>query len=80
MFCTKGPFFSGKWDIFLYLSAYFSIFHDFRNWASFSPHFWIIQWKLQSFTNNCITTIFKIKNTVCAETPCILRFSGAADQ
>ena len=54
------------------LGGYLSIFHNSRDWASFSPHFCIILWMLQPLTSNCINTTFKMKNTVCAETPCSL--------
>ena len=47
-------------------SKYFSIFHDFRDWVSFSLHFLIIRWMLQPLITNGITTVFKIKVTVCA--------------
>ena len=47
------------------LGAHFSIFHDFRNWASFSHHFWIIQMKLQSSITIGIITIIKIKSSLC---------------
>ena len=46
--------------------TYLSIFHYFRNWASFSLHFWTIEWMLQPLIANGKTTIFKMKVTVCA--------------
>ena len=52
------------------LGTYILIFDNFRNWASFSPHFWIIQWKLKPLITNGITVIFKIENTVCNMTRC----------
>ena len=72
MFCTKGPFSVENGTSFYIenLSAYFSIFHDFRNWASFSHHFWLMKWILQHLITSGIITTFKIKNPLCALTPC----------
>ena len=52
------------------LGTYFSIFHNFRNWATFSHHFWTIQLMLQPFITNGIIAILKIKSALCGETPC----------
>ena len=51
--------------------TYLLIFHNFRSLASFSHHFWIIQWILQPLITNGIITINKIKKAVCTQTPCI---------
>ena len=63
----KSFFFNENWTIFEIenLGTYFLIFHSFRNLASFSPHFWIIQWMLQPLIANGIITIIKIKTTLC---------------
>ena len=47
------------------LGTYFSIFHDFSNWASFSLHIWMIKWMLQPLTTYGIITIIKIKTPLC---------------
>ena len=52
------------------LGTYFSIFHNFRNWATFSHHFWIIQLMLKPSITNGIIAILKIKSALCGETPC----------
>ena len=54
------------------LGTYFSIFHNFRNWATFSHHFWIIQMILQPLVTNSIIAMLKIKSALCGETPCIM--------
>ena len=51
--------------------TYFSNFHDFRNWAQFSLHIWIMQWILQPLITYGIITIIKIKTPLCGQTPCI---------
>ena len=56
------------------LGTCFSIFQDFRNWASFSLHFLIKQLMLQPFITNGVITIIKIKTTVCVETPCMFTY------
>ena len=55
------------------LVTQFLIFHNFRNLASFSHHFWIIQWMLQPLINNGIITIIKTKKALCTQTPCSQR-------
>ena len=50
--------------------TYLLIFHNFRSLASFSHHFWIMQWILQPLITNGIITINKIKKAVCTQTPC----------
>ena len=47
------------------LGTYFSIFHDFRSWASFSLHFWIIPWMSQVLITKGIITIVKKKYPLC---------------
>ena len=42
------------------LGTYFSFFHIFRNWASFSLHFWIVKRILQPLITYGIITIIKI--------------------
>ena len=49
--------------------TYLLIFYNFRSLASFSHHFWIIQWTLQPLITNGIITINKIKKgTLCLDT------------
>ena len=47
------------------LGTYFSIFHNSRNWASFSLHFWITKRILQPLITYGIITIIKVKTTLC---------------
>ena len=47
------------------LTTSYSIFHNFRSWASFFPHFWIIQWMLQPLTTNNVNTTLEKKNSLC---------------
>ena len=64
----KNPFFFveyGKSFLIENLGTFFSIFHNFWNLASFSPHFWIRQWMLQPLTTYGIITIIKIKAPLC---------------
>ena len=67
LYWAKNPIFSEKRTIFQIenLGTYFLIFHNFRNWASFSLHLWIIQWILQPLIANGIIVVIKIKNTLC---------------
>ena len=42
------------------LSTCYSIFHNFRSWASFFPDFWIIKWILQPMTTTDMNSILKM--------------------
>ena len=52
------------------LGTYFSIFYNFRNLATFSHHFWIIQLTLQPLITNGIIAMLKMKSALCGVTPC----------
>ena len=47
------------------LGTYCSIFHNSKNLASFSLHFWTIQWMLERPITYFINNLFKTKTTVC---------------
>ena len=72
LFSKKNLYFSAKSAIFQFenLGTYFSIFHNLRNWATFSHHFWIIQLMLQPLITNGIIAMLKMKSALCGVTPC----------
>ena len=71
-YLAKGTFLIKNWLSFENenFGLNYSIFHNFRIWASFFAPFCTRKWILQPLTTNGMNTILEIKGSLCTCTPC----------